>query len=728
MTIKAVENYLHMMDSFTFTFQQPNGLKPMTVLLIDSYDSFTFNLKSLIEEATGEKVVTIHNDTLSADQLSNYLGLFSAVIVGPGPGHPTFPKDVGIIPKLFDGSLNDKDLPILGICLGFQSLCLSQGCEVKNLSSIRHGQVYEVLHTGDALFDGVDQLFKSVRYHSLHVPDLSDSLLEIASCDDNGSKVIMAAKHRTKPWYGVQYHPESICSDNGSHLIDNFMTIAKNYNIENRKIMNDPTLLGELISSINVVPLIEKSNLNTRDAKFQFEKYQTEKTVIEICETFHQTKKEFILLNSASNPGTWSIIGLPNQTSLRVSHSTEVSDKCMIQQNGETFEQQITSIWDFLSSFMKNHLLEVDDNDFPFIGGFMGLLSYEEGHHLRFDRLPKVTNDPIPDAKLIFIENLILVNNSSRETYIVSIGEDNFIQDIKPVLAKPITYKQPSDHIKVKSITRPTESKYKSKFSKCQEYLSSGDSYELCLTSCTKLQIHNETEPWEIYKTLTKKNPSPYSAYMVFDDCVLISSSPERFISWDNESCELRPIKGTVKKTPEMTEQKATAILNTPKEIGENLMIVDLIRHDLYQLLEKVDVIKLMSVEEYSTVFQLVSIIKGHFTNTEYSGIDILSRSLPPGSMTGAPKKRSVEILQELEETRRGIYSGVCGYWSVNNKADWSVIIRSIFNYKTDIENEENYSTWRIGAGGAITVLSDPEGEWQELLTKLDSALQVFKF
>ncbi len=357
----------------------------------------------------------------------------------------------------------------------------------------------------------------------------------------------------------------------------------------------------------------------------------------------------------------------------------------------------------------------------------MGLFSYEEGHHLQFDKLPKITKEKIPDMKLIFIENLILTNNSSKETYIISIANDTFIQDIKPILLDEITFALPSDYIETKSIIKPLESDYKSQYSQCQEFLASGDSYELCLTSLTKLQIPKDTEPWEIYKTLTKKNPSPYSAFMNFDDCVLISSSPERFISWNNDKCELRPIKGTVKKTPDMTFQKASEILNTPKEIGENLMIVDLIRHDLYELLSKVEVSKLMSVEEYSTVYQLVSIIKGYFRDTEFSGIDILSRSLPPGSMTGAPKKRSVNILQNLENSRRGIYSGVCGYWSVDNKADWSVIIRSIFHYKTDIENNDKTNTWRIGAGGAITVLSDPEGEWQELLTKLDSALQAFK-
>jgi len=698
----------------------------MTILLIDSYDSFTFNLKNLIEESTGDKVVTVHNDTLSADQLSKYLDLFSAVIVGPGPGHPANKEDVGIIPFLFDGSISSCSVPILGICLGFQSLCLSQGCKVAKLSSIRHGQVYQVSHSNDELFSGLDQSFESVRYHSLHVPKLCDSLIDLAYCnDDDDEKIIMAAKHKSQPWYGVQYHPESICSENGKHLVQNFMKVATQYNTKSRNVVTDSRLLNELISTVKTEALIPHSYFTKSKTLLKSEKVQSDKSAIEICETLHKIKREFILLNSASHPGTWSIIGLPKADSLRITHSTEAPEDIILTQNGYSRTEKIKSIWEYLSKFMQDHL-SIESNDFPFIGGLMGLFSYEEGHHLQLGTLPKMTKENIPDTKLIFIENLIMVNNSTKEIFALSIANDDFIHEIQSAIQTPITFPTPSDHIKTISITKPIESEYKSKYSKCQEFLASGDSYELCLTSSTKIQIPKETDAWEIYKTLTIKNPSPYSAFMNFDDCTLISSSPERFISWDNEMCELRPIKGTVKKTPEMTFAKASTILNTPKEIGENLMIVDLIRHDLYQLLKKVEVTKLMNVEEYSTVYQLVSIIQGHFTNTPFSGIDILSKSLPPGSMTGAPKKRSVEILQKLENSRRGIYSGVCGYWSINNKADWSVIIRSLFHYKTDLENDEDSNIWRIGAGGAITVLSDPEGEWQELLTKLDSALQTF--
>ena len=191
-----------------------------------------------------------------------------------------------------------------------------------------------------------------------------------------------------------------------------------------------------------------------------------------------------------------------------------------------------------------------------------------------------------------------------------------------------------------------------------------------------------------------------------------------------------------------MTYEKAHAILKTKKEFGENLMIVDLIRNDLYELLPRVTMKELMSVEEYKTVYQLVSVISGDAMSGEnptYTGLDILKHSLPPGSMTGAPKKSSVELLQNeiepmvsspLSPTKhvRGLYSGVTGYYSLNGKGDFSVNIRCIFSQDNEKNNkkEKHKKHWKIGAGGAITVLSTKEGEWEEMLVKMNSTLQIF--
>jgi para-aminobenzoate synthetase len=189
-----------------------------------------------------------------------------------------------------------------------------------------------------------------------------------------------------------------------------------------------------------------------------------------------------------------------------------------------------------------------------------------------------------------------------------------------------------------------------------------------------------------------------------------------------------------MRKAPCVTLADAESHLRgSTKEVAENLMIVDLIRHDLHGVIgEDVRVTQFCGIEEYETVFQMVSVIEGRLpcNNVEHEndqGWQVLRRSLPPGSMVGAPKKRSVEILQTLEDQARGLYSGNVGYWCVSGAGDWSVTIRSCFRYASDAASEGgNGEEWVIGAGGAITVLSDPEEEWDEMVTKLQSVLRAF--
>ena len=159
-------------------------------------------------------------------------------------------------------------------------------------------------------------------------------------------------------------------------------------------------------------------------------------------------------------------------------------------------------------------------------------------------------------------------------------------------------------------------------------------------------------------------------------------------------------------------------------------MVVDPIRHDLYRLCQSIRVKKLMVVEDYESVFQLVSVIEGWIrqprspTTADVSGIACLAASLPPGSMTGAPKKRSCQLLREIENSRpRSVYSGVLGYMCVSGKGDFSVVIRSVYRWD---EREESHETWNIGAGGAVTTLSTEDGEWNEMLTKLRSTYRLF--
>jgi len=214
-------------------------------------------------------------------------------------------------------------------------------------------------------------------------------------------------------------------------------------------------------------------------------------------------------------------------------------------------------------------------------------------------------------------------------------------------------------------------------------------------------------------------------------------------------------MKGTVRKTEQVsTLADAIPLLNDPKEKAENLMIVDLVRHDLHGVCGSGNVSspQLMVVEEYASVFQMVSVIEGTYPKstpddlsaqlsslslkedkkTKYTGLDILAASLPPGSMTGAPKKLSCELLQDIEHHKpRSLYSGVVGYMDVGGRGDFSVTIRSMYRWDDEdgvIEEEErDTEKWHIGAGGAVTALSTPVGEREEMLTKLNGTLGVFR-
>lgn len=715
----------------------------MSILLVDSYDSFTYNLRDLVFRATDAHVITIHNDSYNLDnetdkiELNNLLNSVDAVIIGPGPGSPVNPSDIGIIPYIY----NEFPLkPILGICLGFQILCLVNNCTIDYLKAPIHGQIHSIdILDHSSIFKGLPNSIDSVRYHSIFVDDLShsDSIKPLAyyTSEDN-VKFLMAAQHKEKPHYGVQYHPESICSNLGFEMVVNFWSLidkSKSPNIDishDKHVVTSTPLINEFKSTIEFDYQFEEINL-LDGADFD---------ILKVCDLLKNENQDVLLLNSASAPGEWSIIGLPQENESDViTHSTEDPNIIKLSKwnsNSSGLSIEANDIFKYLSDYIssryfKPEILHDQLKTCPFIGGLIGYMSYEEGSFVEVEKLKKRTESDIDDTKLCFVERFLAISPKSN-IYVVSLkkNDEQFLAKTKDQLSNsklPITNFESSLLSKNTKITMPDKDEYFKTFHECQKYLHLGDSYELCLTYNTIVQIPNNFNSWDIYKELVKKNPSPYSAYLNFQSSMLLSTSPERFISWDPKFCQMRPIKGTLRKHPSIDYEKACKLLKVPKELGENLMIVDLIRDNLLFLLDKIKVTKLMSVEEYETIYQLVSVIEGDFTN-EFKGIDVLKNSLPPGSMTGAPKKRSVEILQQLENNqRRGLYSGICGYWSVNDNADWSVIIRSLFRYADDLNHDDGFDTYRCGAGGALTVLSTDQGEWDEMLVKLHSVLQLFE-
>lgn len=431
-----------------------------------------------------------------------------------------------------------------------------------------------------------------------------------------------------------------------------------------------------------------------------------------------------------------------------------------------------------MDRFVAGHLPE----DSPFWGGFMGYISYEAGlETLDVDLHESCAASEMADINFAFIHRSIVFDHEASQIYIQSLlpGDWTWIlntgrvvnelvsqaeaaavysaEQEEPAAKRPktngATEKLSADledeaklnmALSAARIERPLETSYRGKVLRCQDVLASGDSYELCLTDETEITIpcggaDDGLDSWALYKRLRRNNPAPFGAFMRLSGVSVVGSSPERFLRWTRDGrCQFRPIKGTVKKGPEMTRERAHAILGSSKERAENLMIVDLIRHDLSGVIgaEKTWVSKLMVVEEYETVYQLVSVIEGQLPEPAADaprGIHVLKASLPPGSMTGAPKKRSCEILRDIEARPRGIYSGVLGYMDVGGAGDFSVVIRTAVCTKAqqDEHRRKNGSgdargdreIWRVGAGGAVTIQSTDEGEFQEMEAKQSSVL-----
>jgi len=901
-------------------FKIMSNSAPHRILFIDAYDSFSNNIISLLETELHVGVTVIKIDA-TIDDFPAFVQAFSAVVAGPGPGHPANSADVGWFDKLW--KLDGDDLvPVLGICLGFQSLVHTFGGNVEPLPEPRHGISRTIRCSGKSVFRGHDAI-QTIQYHSLHASleptvrlgqyigyhnlkywepsKTSSGLIPVAwdcaddnaySAKENPLAILMAVAHLTKPFYGIQFHPESICSSASARaIVTNWwhevlvwrdrkpsapisvinptaFTCGPNIEAVGRTMQKDVQDIG----------LDKVQYLGNRDTKRYHiectlptppttpkEFRQVTSQVIEascmtipsICKILGATDKELVVLDSEmyqrDEVGTHSIVGIVAPESLRLEYYSSVNN--VIQRNNGTtsivdLKYSGESIFDYLQAFIAEHRAVGGDPSIPFWGGLMGHITYEaclDTIDIRPE--PKTRGSCRADLSFVFVERSIVISHQTNSITVQSIRESDggWVSSLTDLLLSSITT-EPSNITESGSyplsfssnISYPDEAVYKSAIRSCQDEIRKGNAYELCLTS----KAYIKTDPlrlpsWPLYLRLRAVNRAPFSAYLRLGPLTLLSSSPERFLCWSRSQpsserggdairCQFRPIKGTVRKarddvgSPDVTLAEATALLSAPKERAENLMIVDLIRHDLHGVVGsgRVTVPKLMVVEEYETLYQLVTVIEGDLildqkytsgarqalglkddglkrisrpnnkkseravkpqttTNSEAcgsttedtplnpldrkrakSGIDILAATLPPGSMSGAPKRRACQILRSLEDQKpRGVYSGVVGYLDVGGGGDFSVVIRSAVRWdessqesKTDSFAEETNpdamdvdflsctederigvrpdtqgAEWTVGAGGAVTSLSTENGEWDEMMTKLRSTLRVFE-
>jgi para-aminobenzoate synthetase len=678
-------------------------------LLLDNYDSFTFNLFQLLAETNGADPIVVRNDGATWNELERLE--FDNIVISPGPGRPDTPADFGVCAE----ALAATPVPVLGVCLGHQGLACSAGAAVVHAPEVMHGRLSAVHHDGSPLFNGIPQGFDAVRYHSLCVAPRLPAWLQPIAWTEGG--VIMAVAHRERPQWGVQFHPESICTEHGQRLLANFRDLTAN---------GRPRPRRHGASGACVVPR------RTGSAWAENGRPPLEITV-ERLDRLYDTEPAFVHLFGAARHAFWLDSSKPGDERSRFSFmgasetlvTYDVARREVTVDRDGAVEISRETIFDHLRREL--HRLRRRDDGLPFDlnGGYVGYFGYELKADCGGDA---VHRSSLPDAAFMLADRLVAFDHRDRATYVLALTDQRDRMEGRrwvdetcrrlsalPPIADPAPAARPRQ-VEFR-LSRSYET-YLDDIQRIKDHLREGETYEVCLTN--RITTEAPPDPLRLYRTLRRVNPAPFSAYLRFGDAAVLSSSPERFLSVGRDRwAEAKPIKGTTRRSADPAEDRRLSeeLRTSEKNRAENLMITDLLRNDLGLVCEigSVHVPHLMAIESYQTVHQLVSTIRGRLRE-DLATADCVQACFPGGSMTGAPKKRTMEIIDSLEHEARGVYSGAIGYLGLGGATDLNIVIRTIVT---------DGRTATIGAGGAIVMQSDPDDEYREMLLKAEALMRA---
>lgn len=432
----------------------------------------------------------------------------------------------------------------------------------------------------------------------------------------------------------------------------------------------------------------------------------------DIFEQYKEKDMAIFLDSSLENAmGQYSIIGLNPYLILKecdgVFYENEIPQEI-------TFEEGI-------QKYLKKYQ-EENPTSLPLISGALGYFSYDYGR--KFEQISSRHSKKlfIPDALFVFYDFLIIDDKKNKSLYLTARGEtknaDTAIKDLEKEIYLCPPCPKPEKHFSLAEFTPNfTKEDYKKAIHKMISYIIEGDIYIANMTQ--QLTIESKKSPYEVYRYLRTHNPAPFGGFFQCNTFQVVCASPERFLKAKNSFIETRPIKGTRKRgeTPEEDLRLKEELKNSSKDRSELLMIVDLERNDLNHVCESgsVKVTEHFAVETYSTVFHLVTTIIGKLKQSLHT-FDLIKSAFPGGSITGAPKIRAMEIIDELEHDRRNLYTGSMGYFSFDGNCDFNIIIR------TAIHQNNQYF---LGVGGGITCESDLEFEYEETLQKAKAVLEA---
>jgi anthranilate synthase component 1 len=359
----------------------------------------------------------------------------------------------------------------------------------------------------------------------------------------------------------------------------------------------------------------------------------------------------------------------------------------------------------------------------PFSGGLVGVSGYDVVR--LFERLPQnsIPQEGIPEAAFTAPSSVLVFDHLTRRVALLHDGTEAERTALRTEVIKRLRGPVPTNGGQAK-VTSPvacmSESDYIERVEACKEYIASGDIYQIVLSVLFKGQA--DLDPFEVYRALRLLNPSPYMFFLEFGDLRVVGSSPEALVKLHADTASLRPIAGTVPRGDTREEDLAyeKQLLADPKESAEHVMLVDLARNDLGRVATagSVHVDPYRSIERYSHVMHIVSGVKGTLAEG-YDAFDLFAASFPAGTLVGAPKVRAMEIIEEMEQSGRGLYAGTAGYFDINGDMDQAITIRTL------VFNGDEYS---FQAGAGIVADSVPKKEYAEVLAKsaiLRRALEI---
>lgn len=391
-------------------------------------------------------------------------------------------------------------------------------------------------------------------------------------------------------------------------------------------------------------------------------------------------------------------------------------------QNEESLHNPLSLIQNLLEQTLPKKKVSFTGNiKLPFMAGAMGLFGYDLGR--RFECLPNKNDDEYttPDMAVGIYSWSIIKDNLKQQFYLCYLEQypHPSIKDIQKLVQKKI---QPSSfNLTTPWLANMSQAQYTEKLAKILSYLQAGDCYQINLAQ--RFSAHFTGDEWHAYQSLRKANQAPFSAFIRIQDSVIMSISPERFISVNEGKVQTKPIKGTRPRSDDalQDQQQISSLLNAEKDRAENLMIVDLLRNDLSKHCQagSVEVPDLFKLESFAAVHHLVSTVTGKL-KINSSPTDLMQGAFPGGSITGAPKIRAMQIIDELEPNDRNIYCGSIGYLGVFGDMDTNICIRTLLCEQSN--QQRNIHCW---AGGGIVLDSNANDEYQESLDKVSKILPI---